>query len=647
MTDRYPTEYGVQKKDGTYFFRIYSKIATSIHLQIFHLDEEKPFLEKKMIKEENIWSCEVESLTPPLRYGFWVDQKFLVSDPYAKELDTSMQWGRSYKHGTVPLGIINKEEIFDWQGIKKPRHSLEDLIIYEMHIRNFTKTAQDIAHPGTFLGAVEKIPYLLSLGVTAVELMPIFAFNECEITSSETHPLYNAWGYSPINFFSPMKRFASNNGQSAVLQCKTMIREFHRHGIEVILDVVYNHTAESKSPVPLNFKGLDQPSYYMLDPKGHDMNFSGCGNTFNAQSEPGRRIILDSLRYWAEEMQVDGFRFDLASILTRGSDGTPLQDPPLLNEMASDPILKHTKLIAEPWDPGGLYQLGFFPKWGFLEWNGRYRDVSRKFMKGQEEAGLFSDMLGGSKQIYHLYKSPLYSVNFVTCHDGFTLQDLVSYNMKHNEQNQEKNRDGTDANLSWNMGHEGPSNDSHILSLRNRQKKNFFTALLISRGIPMLFMGDEIGHTKKGNNNTWCQDNELSWISWDDKNRDLNLFAFTQKLIHLRKQEAIFHENHFFDLEVKWHGPHLEDPNWTWDQRFVALTLQKNNLAYYICFNTSLDDISILLPELSGKVWYPKIRTWMDSPADFIDNPRDESFPIQEIELPKLSSLVAIADRPK
>ena len=441
--------------------------------------------------------------------------------------------------------MVVKESPFDWEHVARPFIPMDDLIIYEMHVWGFTAKA-DVAQPGTFLGIIEKIPYLLDLGINAIELMPIHPFDDHK----------NYWGYSSINFFAIMAKYGT------VHDFKTMVRELHRAGIEVILDVVYNHTSDNNS-----LWDIDRETYYLLSQDGHPMNFSGCGNTLRANHPVVQELILSSLRYFVAQMRVDGFRFDLASTLSRDDDGTPLDHPPIIEAISRDPILAKTKLIAEPWDPGGLYQVGRFHG-RFSEWNGRFRDEVRSFIKGTGDTNLFTQRILGSPD---LYMTPTRSINFITAHDGFTLRDLVSYNEKHNEANGEEGRDGENNNTSWNCGVEGQSDDPAIRDLRERQVSNFLLALFVAQGIPMLLMGDEYGHTRNGNNNTWCQDNDLNYFQWGE-HCDL-----VGPLIKLRRSLGpleVFEIDHSYvalksdNYFVAWNASHegktptLPDGNW-------------------------------------------------------------------------------------
>jgi isoamylase len=562
---------GLHFQGNKAFFAIYSEHASQIFLGLFSGKQIKEFSLKRT---GSIWHIALEGVPLGVDYAFRCDGPYgWLADPYAKITASPTQWCGEGEHQKAKVLPVPS---FDWQGVLPPKIPPEDLVIYEMHVRGFTRhSSSGVAHPGTYLGVIEKIPYLKKLGVNAVELLPVFEWDE---THSKTPGFCNYWGYNPIHFFAPMRRFAFSPAPEAPIQeFKTMVRELHRAGIEVILDVVYNHTGEGKElDYAVSFRGIDSQVYYM------DKDHTGCGNTINTNHPMVSEWILESLRYWAEEMQVDGFRFDLASVFTR-SKQTP---SPLLQKIALDPVLNQRKLIAEPWDADGLYQVGSFPQWGpWSEWNGHYRDSVRRFLKGTDGySGLFANALCGSQM---LYASPLSSVNFITAHDGFCLMDLVTYQQKHNMANGENNQDGSDQNDNWNCGAEGPTDDLGIQELRKRQVRNFLFALFISQGIPMLLMGDERGHTRKGNNNPYVQDNELNWFLWNEQ--DEELFAFTAQLIALRKANPIFRTQRFFtDAEVAWHN------SWDIASRFVSYTLVDR---FFIAFNANYKPQKLIITE--------------------------------------------------
>jgi glycogen operon protein len=497
-----------------------------------------------------------------------------LSDPYAKLVGGRDFWGIPpnwddiYHHRSR---IVFDD--FDWENDRPLEIPPEDQIIYEMHVRSFTRDASSgvkAKHEGTFAGIRDKIPYLKELGVNAIELMPIFEFDEFE--NSRTNPetgemLLNYWGYSTVSFFAPKAGYAATGRlEMQADELKALVKELHKNNIEIILDVVFNHTAEGNEKGPtISFRGIDNKTYYMLTPEGYYFNFSGCGNTLNCNNPIVRNLVLDCLRYWAEEYHIDGFRFDLASILGRDPWGFPLANPPLLETLAFDPILAKCKLIAEAWDAGGLYQVGSFPAYGrWAEWNGKYRDTVRKFIKGDATVGEMAQRLQGSPDLYAWEgRAPATSINFITAHDGFTLMDLVSYNEKHNHANGENNNDGANDNDSWNCGWEGETDNPGINALRRRQIKNAVALLMMSQGVPMILMGDEIGRTQNGNNNTYCHDNQLNWLDWKLLDTNQDLFRFFKHCIAFRKAHPVLRNpNHFENrdyvgsgyADITWHG---------------------------------------------------------------------------------------------
>ena len=548
-------------------FSIFSKEATGCTLVLYHHGQEEPFAEIPFPEEfriGNVYSMmvfgiQIETVEYGYRFdgeyaperGLYFDKNRVLLDPYAKSVSGRTVWGRrneergSFQH----RGMIIRED-YDWEGDKPLEIPASDLVIYEMHVRSFTEQGNSgVKYHGTYKGITEKIPYLKELGVNCIELMPIFEFDEFE-NSRELNGrrLLNYWGYSTVDFFAPKAGYAAGArfGMEAD-ELKSMIRNLHKNGIEVILDVVFNHTAEGNENGPcISYRGIDNRTYYLLTPEGYYYNFSGCGNTMNCNNPVVRNVVLDCLRYWVSAYHVDGFRFVLASILSRDEDGAPMMDPPLLDSIAHDAVLGKSILIAEAWDAGGLYQVGSFPAFGrWSEWNGKYRDCLRSFIKGgAEHAPELFRRIKGSEDMYGS-RSSAASINFVTCHDGFTLYDLVSYNEKHNEANGEDNRDGCSDNRSWNCGEEGETEDAGINALRLRQMKNLLTILLTSRGIPMLLSGDEFANTQWGNNNAYCQDNEISWLDWSflDKNREL--FEYVRSLIALRKEHPVLHSDSY------------------------------------------------------------------------------------------------------
>lgn len=546
-------------------FTVYSYGATSCELLLYKRMEEEPYAILKFpdnYKIGKVYSMIVFGLNIlDFEYayrldgpynpgeGLLFDKKNVLLDIYAKAVTGQTEWGRVRKKNSIYKARVVRDD-FDWGGNGQPLIPMEDLIIYEMHVRGFSKHASSgVAHPGTFAGLKEKIPYLKELGVNAVELMPIFEFDEMkDYREVDGKPVMNYWGYNTVSFFAPNTSYtAAKEYNREGTELKELIRELHENGMECILDVVFNHTAEGNELGPcFSFKGFDNNIYYLLTPDGHYYNFSGCGNTMNCNHPIVHQMILECLRYWTTVYHIDGFRFDLASILGRNEDGSPMSKPPLLQSLAFDPILGNVKLIAEAWDAGGLYQVGSFPAWNrWAEWNGRYRDDMRDFLKG--DYGMWrvaADRITGSKDIYDpRHRGENASVNFITCHDGFTLWDLYSYNQKHNEANGWNNTDGADDNRSWNCGAEGETQDEQILGLRRRLAMNAFAVLMCSRGMPMFFAGDEFLNSQKGNNNTYCQDNEISWLNWEDKERNKEHFDFCRFMTAFRMAHPVLRRN--------------------------------------------------------------------------------------------------------
>ncbi len=540
-----PSPLGPTKTNDGFHFAVYSENATQLLLCLHENRSTSPTKVIEMWRTGNVWHCELVSPPQGFSYTFKAcgpnDKKNLFSnskhllDPYAPCTTASKKWG----HSTELLSGIPELPSFDWEGVSSPKIHKDALIIYEMHVRGFTQApSSSVSHPGTFLGMIEKIPHLKKLGINAVELMPIFEFNErSHVHFNSDSPLYNFWGYSTVSFFAPMNRYGVH---CAGTEFKELVKALHLAGIEVILDVVYNHTNEGNSiSYYESFRGLDNATYYILSNEGEYHNYSGCGNTVNCNHPYVRTFIIDSLIHWVEEFHVDGFRFDLASILTRGEDGTPLSAPPLIEEICSHPKLQETKLIAEPWDCGGLYQVGSFPRSDrFSEWNGHFRDTVRRFIAGDVSTkNSVKDVLTGTPSVYGL-NAENRAIHFVTAHDGFTLYDLVSYNEKHNEKNREDNRDGHNENLSSNSGVEGETNDPAIQHIRLCKMKSALILLLFSKGIPMLLMGDEYGHTRSGNNNAWCHDSTINHFLWERCESSSPLFQFIESLCLLRKQHT-------------------------------------------------------------------------------------------------------------
>ena len=623
-------EFGAVAIPGGVNFTIHTHGATSCELLLFHRKAEEPYAVIPFPESYRIGFCysmivfdlDIEEFEYAYRLdgpydekkGLRFDKNKILLDPYARAVTGQSQWGHvnNAQHGYRARVVQSN---FDWGDQRHHSIPMEDLIIYELHVRGFTMDeSSGVKHHGTFEGLREKIPYLKELGVNAVELMPIFEFDEMrDVRLIDENELIDFWGYNPVSFFAPNTSYCSSMEYNREgLELKTLIKDLHDNGIEVILDVVFNHTAEGNEFGPcFSFKGFDNNIYYMLTPDGHYYNFSGCGNTLNCNHPVVRDMILECLRYWVIEYRVDGFRFDLASILGRNDDGTPLSQPPLLRSLAFDSILGNVKLIAEAWDAGGLYQVGSFPSWKrWAEWNGRYRDDMRRFLKGDDFlAQTAAARITGSPDLYDpAYRGGNASINFLTCHDGFTLYDLYSYNQKHNEANGWGNTDGADDNNSWNCGVEGETNDSAVLVLRKRLMKNACAVLLCSRGTPMFLSGDEFADTRYGNNNPYCQDNLISWLDWSLLKKNKDLFDFFQYMIQFRKDHPVIRK----DLEPSYlgvpamstHGLTPDETNFSGDSHVVCVrfagyneTTQKEDLVY-LAVNSGWFPVTLTLPEL-------------------------------------------------
>ena len=623
-------EFGAVAIPGGVNFTIHTHGATSCELLLFHRKAEEPYAVIPFPESYKIGFCysmivfdlDIEEFEYAYRLdgpydekkGLRFDKNKILLDPYARAVTGQSQWGHvnNAQHGYRARVVQSN---FDWGDQRHHSIPMEDLIIYELHVRGFTMDeSSGVKHHGTFEGLREKIPYLKELGVNAVELMPIFEFDEMrDVRLIDENELIDFWGYNPVSFFAPNTSYCSSMEYNHEgLELKTLIKDLHDNGIEVILDVVFNHTAEGNEFGPcFSFKGFDNNIYYMLTPDGHYYNFSGCGNTLNCNHPVVRDMILECLRYWVIEYRVDGFRFDLASILGRNDDGTPLSQPPLLRSLAFDSILGNVKLIAEAWDAGGLYQVGSFPSWKrWAEWNGRYRDDMRRFLKGDDFlAQTAAARITGSPDLYDpAYRGGNASINFLTCHDGFTLHDLYSYNQKHNEANGWGNTDGADDNNSWNCGVEGETDDPAILALRKRLMKNACAILLCSRGTPMFLSGDEFADTRYGNNNPYCQDNLISWLDWSLLKKNKDLFDFFQYMIRFRKDHPVIRK----DLEPSYlgvpamstHGLTPDETNFSGDSHVVCVrfagyneTTQKEDLVY-LAVNSGWFPVTLTLPEL-------------------------------------------------
>lgn len=643
----HPTPLGLSQVGGRYYFALFSKHATRVTLGLFSPHSHLPQKEFPLHSSPgDIWHIALDHLPPHTCYSYRIESAHDVPrwsiDPYARYPVTPQVW--KTLPSALPLAEIRPTTPFDWQGDRPPSIAKQDLILYELHVRGFTKHASSQAlHPGTFLGIIEKIPYLTQLGINAVELMPIFGFDEtrCPNRNPDTGELLcNYWGYDPLFFFAPMRRYTAVG--DAEVEFKTMVRSLHAAGIEVILDVVYNHTGERSDPHShVSFWNIDRNIYYMIDDVGEHRNFTGCGNTLNVNHPVVQDLIIQSLRYWVEEMHVDGFRFDLASIFTRGIHGEILSEPPILHRIQHDPILQKVKLMAEPWDAAGLYQVGQFSKFGsWSEWNGTFRDHVRRFLRGdRNEAGAFANALCGSEAEYHSSQNASSSINFITVHDGFTLRDLVSYTGKVNVANGEGNRDGADNNDSWNCGIEGETDDPHILALREQQMRNFFLALLSAQGIPLLLMGDEYGHTRHGNNNPYVQDNELNWFLWDQCHKRADIVQFVSALIAFRKTHVLLRHTQFLTpCDIDWHGMQPFAPNFS--TKLVAFTLKKRGRpSLYYAFNADCEAVCLTLPPFGP--WHRVVHTALPWTAHHLHDPLQGPLLPQNIALSPHSACLA------
>lgn len=636
-------------------FTVHTSGGTSCELLLFHRGEEEPYAVLPFPDEYRIgdvysmivFGLDIEDLEYAYRVdGPWDPKKGLrfrkenvLLDPYARAVAGQRIWGEK-KEGAYHARVV--KDVFDWGDMPQSKREMSDLIIYEMHVRGFTKhPSSGVEQKGTFEGLREKIPYLKELGVNAVELMPIFEFDETvNCREVDGKKLLEYWGYNSVSFFAPNTSYtAAEEYNREGTELKTLIRELHENGIEVILDVVFNHTAEGNEKGPtFCFKGFDNKIYYMLTPDGNYYNFSGCGNTLNCNHPMVRQMILECLQYWTINYRIDGFRFDLASILGRNADGSPMNNPPLLESLAFNPVLSNVKLIAEAWDAGGMYQVGKFPanrRWA--EWNGRYRDCLRSYLKGDLwEAWTAAWCISGSGDLYGGYTqdgNERYAgynscVNFLTCHDGFTLYDLYSYNTKHNEANGWDNTDGASDNRSWNCGAEGETDDPEVKMLRFRMIRNACAVLMCSRGTPMFLAGDEFGNTQFGNNNSYCQDNEVSWLDWSLLEKNRELFEFFKFMIHFRKKHTVIRKklpdavcglgslntrNEYGELNIEKEARMLA-------VSFAGYDSEKGkDDIVYVAVNPYWEDTRIFLPDLQGReTWYLCVNTYGDGAGRYV-----------------------------
>jgi glycogen operon protein len=639
-------------------FSVFSRGASSVELLLFDReDDARPTrvipIDPAANRTYHYWHVFLSGVRPGQMYGYRVhgswdpangmrfDSTKLLLDPYGRGIVVPKNYSRDAARletdnaATAMKSVVADVSAYDWEGDAPLQRPSSQTIIYEMHVRGFTR------HPssgvseqtrGTYAGVIEKIPYLQQLGITAVELLPVFQFDPQDAPAGRI----NYWGYAPVSFFAPHQGYSSRQDPLApVDEFRDMVKALHRAGIEIILDVVFNHTAEGDHRGPtLSFRGLDNPTYYILEEdRSRYADYSGTGNTLNANQPIVRRMILDSLRYWVEVMHVDGFRFDLAAILERDESGHVMLSPPVLLDIESDPALAGAKLIAEAWDAAGLYQVGSFIGDSWREWNGRFRDDVRSFFRGEEgSVERFADRLIGSPALYgHKQREPEESVNFVTCHDGFTLNDLVSYDGKHNEANGEHGRDGTDDNRSWNCGVEGPTNDPGIEKLRTRQVKNFLTVTMLSVGMPMMLMGDEVRRTQGGNNNAYCQDNETSWFDWTllakraDVHRFVSLLNACRVLrdVEYERQRVVLNEV-LRRADITWHGVELDRPDWSPSSHSIAFTAKAtiDRVSFHAILNAYWEPLDFALPPIADggrPAWRRWIDTFLESPDDIIE----------------------------
>jgi isoamylase len=673
-----PLPLGATQRGTGVNFALFSRHATQVRLELFDQPQDSAparsiLLDAAQHRTGDVWHVWVEGIRPGQLYGYRVEGPYdpgeghrfnpnkLLVDPFATALTRLEDWdfgpARGYDPsssrmdlsyserddaGAMPKSIFTDEH-FDWQGDQPLRHDASRTVIYELHVRGFTMhNSSDVDCPGTYRGLVQKIPYLKDLGVTAVELMPVQDFNEHDIVRVNPltgEKLRNYWGYDPVTFLAPKASYAHSGGLGQQkLEFKELVKALHAAGIEVILDVVFNHTAEGNELGPtLSLRGLDNDIYYLLaDDKRFYQDFTGTGHTIDANHPVVRDLILAALRHWVVEMHVDGFRFDLASVLGRDEQGNLLPNAPLLERIAEDPILRETKIIAEAWDAGGAYQVGSFSERRWAEWNGHYRDEIRRFWRGDEGMlGPFASRICGSADIYEgSGKGPERSINFVTCHDGFTLNDLVSYAHKHNEANGENNRDGADENYSCNYGVEGETLDPEIEAVRKRQIKNLLLTLFISRGVPMLLAGDEFRRTQRGNNNAYCQDNEISWHDWAFLERYQEIYRFARGMIAFRRNHPVLSREEFYTRAgIRWFSPKGASPNWSDPaQRQLACLIRGDGEPdLFLLFNAGTEAVTFALPAPpEGRRWHLAVDTFGSAPLDLLEDGQETALEDQQ-----------------
>lgn len=680
----YKMPFGAVVSERGVQFVVFSRSATAMRLLLYKdVNDREPNevieFDRETDRWGDIWSVFVPGVSAGQLYHFqangpfdpesgqWFDGSARLIDPYAKALAGCFQ--KSTDGVIRPPKCVVVDDYFDWEGDRHLRRPLSETIIYEMHVRGFTKRDNSgVDAPGTYLGLIEKIPYLKSLGVTAVELMPVHEFPIMDIHGNRLERP-NYWGYDPLAFFSPHRGYAQSNVPGAqVNEFKQMVKALHQAGIEVILDVVFNHTCEGNERGPvLSFKGLENRVYYILNSGGaHYSNYSGCGNTFNGNHPIPRELIFHCLRHWVHNYHIDGFRFDLASILSRDRYGNLMPNPPLVEAIAEDPMLADTKIIAEAWDAAGAYQVGSFGDLRWAEWNGRYRDDMRRYWRGDSGMlGAMATRLSGSSDLYeHAGRAPYCSINFITSHDGFTMNDLVTYKDKHNEANGEGNRDGDNHNCNDNYGIEGPTKKKAVEEIRQRQIRNMLTTLMLSQGVPMLVMGDECRRTQGGNNNAYCQDNETSWFDWSLVEQNADLIRFVQGLIGFRRMQPALRRSRFLTgrpqdhrgiPDVSWFQPNGTPANWDSSNGTVLCWLAKP--AVYddpeeagrdvlILFNPSSDTHLFQLPEQTrGQRWRLFVDTSAISPGDVYPNLDGPESPAnRQVSMPYRSTKVFVSE---
>jgi len=689
-------------------FAVFSRHAKTITLIIFEsADKDSPWVEIPLDKREhktgNVWHCYIRGIGAGTCYLYRADGPYFpekglrfnphktLLDPYAKAMTDVSKWdfekctgydtdkpGRDLTYSydddieNQPRGIVI-DDTFDWQGDTPLNYPLRFSVIYETHVKGLTAHPNSgVKFPGTYRGVIEKIPYFKDLGITSLEFLPVQEFNENEIIRK--HPrtgkkLTNYWGYSTVAFFAPKGSYAADKSPGGqVNEFKEMVRELHKAGIEVILDIVFNHTAEGNEQGPtFSFRGLDNSIYYILNEnKRYYQNYSGCGNTVNCNHPVVRTLIMDCLRYWVMEMHVDGFRFDLGSILGRDQSGRIMENPPTLEQIAEDPVLSSTKIIAEAWDAGGAYQVGWFPGGRWAEWNDMYRDNIRKYWRGDpKETRYVATRIAGSSDLYlRDGRKPFHSINFITSHDGFTMKDLVSYNNKHNLDNGESNFDGSDNNISYNYGVEGPAKDPVINVIRERQIKNFFATLMVSLGTPMILGGDEFARTQKGNNNAYCQDNDISWFDWSLPEKNSGLYRFVKEMIAFRLRHPGFMRPEFFTgrggaykaiPDITWYDEQGKCPDWNDIGSFLALRLlgsradtlaDRDDNDFYIMFNPETDLQPFVLAETPPKKeWWRAVDTGLNSPNDILLPGKEERLVSQRTYSVKARSIVILISK--